>query len=251
MPVEDNSPLRSAPSRSPSSGASFSGSSSSGTARNTASIFRLLSRIVLIVTGASIFAALFPIQPWQPLWYLKAGQIAIDYSVTILFSLLLLLLAYQFRSRRESSEEPLSSIKRFCSVLVATYLILIPVQLFSFGLHGLQTSQREKHILRDAQSQVSNVRRRIHAAASVAQVREALGAQPLPAAPQANPSQLLSEQKTRVIQALEADVVRLGIKLRTERQQRLAALAVNTAKGVLGSAVIAFGVARIRRLQSS
>jgi hypothetical protein len=58
-----------------------------------APILFILSCTIVAVLVVSIAAALFPIQPWQPLWYLKAGQIVVDDGVTFLFALFFILLA--------------------------------------------------------------------------------------------------------------------------------------------------------------
>ena len=82
----------------------------------------ILSRTVLAVLAIFIAAALFPIQPWQPLWYLKAGQIAVDYGVTVLFALFLILLAEQFGSRGNRTSWDLKSAKRLSSIAFGMYL---------------------------------------------------------------------------------------------------------------------------------
>ena len=213
-----------------------------------APILFVLSRTILAVLVVSIAAALFPIQPWQPLWYLKAGQIAVDYGVTFLFALFLILLAGQLGSRGGHSSWQLKSAKRLSSIAFGIYLLLVPIQLLSYGLHWLQSDQQTQRIIRDAQSQVSKLRNRIQAATSEAQLREAFGEQqtlPLP-----NTPQLLAE-KNQLMEAADARLFQLRGRLISERQQRLATLAVNTAKGVIGSGVIAFGLAGIKRMQSS
>lgn len=231
-----------------SSGSTLSRSLRVGGKQVMAPILFVLSRTILAVLVVSIAAALFPIQPWQPLWYLKAGQIAVDYGVTFLFALFLILLAGQLGSRGGHSSWQLKSAKRLSSIAFGIYLLLVPIQLLSYGLHWLQSDQQTQRIIRDAQSQVSKLRSRIQAATSEAQLREAFGEQqtlPLPNAPQ-----LLAE-KNKLMEAADARLFQLRAKLISERQQRLATLAVNTAKGVIGSGVIAFGLAGIKRMQSS
>lgn len=225
-----------------------SGSLRVGGKQVIAPILFILSRTVLAVVVVSIAAALFPIQPWQPLWYLKAGQIAVDYGVTFLFALFLILLAGQIESRGSHSSWQLKSAKRLSSIAFGIYLLLVPIQLLSYGLHWLQSDQQTQRIIRDAQSQVSKLRNRIQAATSEAQLREAFGEQqtlPLP-----NTPQLLAE-KNKLMEAADARLFQLRGRLIRERQQRLGTLAVNTTKGVIGSGVIAFGLAGIKRMQSS
>ena len=211
-------------------------------------ILFILSRTVLAVLVVSIAAALFPIQPWQPLWHLKAGQIAVDYGVTFLFALFLILLAGQIESQGSYSGWQLKSAKRLSSIAFGIYLLLVPIQLLSYGLHWLQSDQQTQRIIRDAQSQMSKLRGRIQAATSEAQLREAFGEQRILALP--NAPQHLAE-KNKLMEAADARLFQLRGRLISERQQRLGTLAVNTAKGVIGSGVIAFGLAGIKRMQSS
>ena len=208
----------------------------------------ILSRTILAGLAISIAAALFPIQPWQPLWYLKAGQIAVDYGVTVLFALFLILLAEQFGSQGSRTSWQLRPAKRLSSIAFGIDLFLVPIQLLSYGLHWLQSDQQMQRIIHDAQSEVSKLRSRIQAATSESQLREAFGEQQallLPTAPQ-----LLAEKNT-LMEAADASLFQLRGRLISERQKRLATLAVNTAKGVIRSGVIVFGLAGIRRMQSS
>jgi hypothetical protein len=231
-----------------SSGSTLSRSLRVGGKQVMVPILFILSRTVLAILVVSIAAALFPIQPWQPLWYLKAGQIAVDYGVTFLFALFLILLAGQLESQGSYSSWQLKSAKRLSSIAFGIYLLLVPIQLLSYGLHWLQSDQQTQRIIRDAQSQMSRLRSRIQAATSEAQLREAFGEQlilPLPNAPQH-----LAE-KNKLMEAADARLFQLRGRLISERQQRLGTLAVNTAKGVIGSGVIAFGLAGIKRMQSS
>lgn len=226
-----------------------SGSISANEPRSTAPIFLFLSRTVLVVLLISVAAALFPFQPWQSLWYLKLGQIAVDYGVTVLFSLVLLLLADQFsRSRRGGFSPQSTSVKRFCSIAFAVYLGLVPVQLFAFGMHWLQTNQQNNQLIRQAQAQVSKLRSRVRDATSEVELRAAIGEQAPPSLGSPN-APGLSQQKQRMLDAVDSGFFQLRARLKGERQKRLATLAVSTAKGVLGAGVLAFGLAGIRRMQ--
>lgn len=111
----------------------------------------LLSRIVLFIIGISVLKALVPFQPTQPIWYLRIGELATDYGVALLFSITLALLACAFQSlRRNSTQEgKLDSrkfIKRFSSIAFAIYLLLIPLQIISYGIYWFQTQQQIKFV---------------------------------------------------------------------------------------------------------
>ena len=56
---------------------------SRGLTKNIPAILFLFSVVVAAVLIISLLAASFPVQPWSPLWYLKLGQIAVDYGVTL------------------------------------------------------------------------------------------------------------------------------------------------------------------------
>jgi hypothetical protein len=219
--------------------------------RNFVLALQFLSQIIVAILVVSVLESLFPVQPWQPLWYLKIGQIAVDYSITLLFSLFLLLLSLQFRSAHTKFSRSQGAFRRFCTIVIAIYLLLVPVQLLSYGLHWIRTYQRDSQVIKNAGSQASLLRSRIRSSTNLMQLREAMEGQPVPAPLQANAPQLMPEQKKALIDSLNADLTRLRIRLNTERQQDLSSLAVNTSKGVVGSGLIAFGVARVRRLQPS
>ena len=62
-----------------------------------------LSRIALIIIALSVLKGTIPFQPTQPLWYLKLGELAADYSIALLFAITLALLPDAFQARRSSA----------------------------------------------------------------------------------------------------------------------------------------------------
>ncbi|MFN9646427.1 MAG: hypothetical protein ACK6BG_15210 [Cyanobacteriota bacterium] len=219
--------------------------------RNFVLALQSLSQITIAILIVSVLESFFPVQPWQPLWYLKIGQIAVDYSVTLLFSLFLILLSLQFRSAHPKFSRSLFSYRRFCTIVIAIYILLVPAQILSYGLHWIQTSQRDSLVIKNAEQQAALLRKRILASTNLLQLREVMEGQPAPDAPQGDSPKLMPEQKKALIDSLKADATSLRIRLNTERQQNLSSLAVNTSKSVVGSGLIAFGVARLRRLEPS
>lgn len=217
--------------------------------RNFVLALQSLSQIIIAILIVSVLESLFPVQPWQPLWYIKIGQFAVDYSITLLFSLFLILLSLQFRSAHQKFRRSLYAYRRFCTIVIAIYLLLVPVQILSFGLHWIQTSQRDNLVIKNAEQQSSLLRKRIQASTNFLQLREVMEGQPAPAALQADSPKLMPEQKKALMDGLKADANNLRIRLNSERQQNLSSLAVNTSKGVIGSGLVAFGVARLRRLE--
>lgn len=218
-----------------------------GLTNNFPAILLLLSPVVLAVLIISCLAASFPVQPWSPLWYLKLGQIAVDYSVTLLFAIVLALLSGYFEVRRTGG---MSGSRKFSQRLIGisllVYLLLVPIQLFGFGLHWYQTGQQNRQAIRQADTEVTKLRDRIRAASTSDQLRAALGpgAEGLPTLPSA----LVGEQKSKLIDTLNSRLSQLRTRLNNERQQRLAALSISTLKGIAGAGVIAFGLRGTRQM---
>ena len=221
-------------------------SSRRGTSKSFASILLILSRIVFAVLVISCLAAFFPVQPWSPLWYLKIGQIAIDYAVTLLFAISLYLLSGYFGNWIHRSSTERKTLKRFIIAFLYIYVALIPIQIFGFGLNWYQTGQQNKQTILEAQAQLSTLRDSIRAATTDQQLQAFLGANVnnLPPAAGIN----LAQQKNALIDTFASRLSELSARLTNERRQRLVTLAVSTVKGVLGAGVMAFGLAGIKRL---
>ena len=221
-------------------------SSRRGTSKSFASILLILSRIVFAVLAISSLAAFFPVQPWSPLWYLKIGQIAVDYAVTLLFAISLYLLSGYFGNWMHGSSTERKALKRFIVASLYIYVVLIPIQIFGFGLNWYQTGQQNKQALLEAQAQLSTLRDGIRAATTDQQLQAFLGPAGNNLPPAAGNS--LAQQKNALIDAFDSRLSVLSTRLTNERRQSLVTLAVSTVKGVLGAGVMAFGLAGIKRL---
>jgi hypothetical protein len=119
----------------------------------------------------------------------------VDYRATILFSLFLAILALQVKSGCNHFGQSLDFARRFCSIVIAVVLLLIPIQFLGFGLHGIQASQRDNEVIRRAQMQVTMLRGRILAGSTLAQLREDIGEKIALSVPQGKLSQLTTNKK--------------------------------------------------------
>ena len=187
---------------------------------------------------------MYPFQPWAPLWYLKVGQIAVDYSVTLLFALFLLLLAISAKSDNQKPAISRALVRRFSTISLIIYSILLPTQLFSYGLHWLNTRQQTQQVIRKASSDLSSLRERINASNSNAQLLAVLGRTPF-VAPTTSSLAELADQKKEVIADLDFSLSQLRASLQQRRKQDLIGLFISTLKGVLGAAIIAFTFSRV------
>lgn len=207
-------------------------------------LLRFLARSVLAIFLLSLVAALLPLQLQSPLWYMKAGQVAVDYSVTLLFAIFLFFLVEYLRSRDESLGRHRSPALVVSLIAILIYGLLIPIMLFAYGLYWLQTGEQTKQSLRQAQSQVATLQKRIRGAKSDRELLEILSPPGVGAAPAEAPS--LMPQKEKLSQEVGARLVQLRGNLVDRRQSQLALLALGTAKGVVGAIVIVACLVAIR-----
>ncbi|MEB3317417.1 MAG: hypothetical protein VKO39_04680 [Cyanobacteriota bacterium] len=206
----------------------------------------LFSRVVLIIFFVSILVASFPVQPSNPLWYLRLGQIAADYSVTLIFSLSLLLLADWFGSWGFQAKSQKNLVQRLIVLSLIAYAFLVPIQLLTYGLHWQQTAELSLRANRQAESEAANLVDRIRSVKSEEQFRRLLGQTnmmiPSP------PDMQWLEQKNKLIEAINRRPFDLRSRLRNDRQQRLSSLALKTTKGVVVAAAMVVILFRVQRL---
>ncbi len=207
-------------------------------------VLRFLSRSVLAIFLISLVAALLPLQLQSPLWYMKAGQVAVDYSVTLLFAVFLFFLVEYLRSRDESLGRQGSLAIRVTLIAILVYGLLIPVMIFGYGLYWLQTGEQTKQALSQAQSQVETLQKRIRVATSDRELLGILAPQGAAASLAEAPS--LMPQKEKLSQEVENRLIQLRRNLADRRQAQLASLALGTAKGVIGAIVVVVCLAAIR-----
>lgn len=207
-------------------------------------VLRILSRSVLAIFLLSLFAALLPLQLQSPLWYLKAGQVAVDYSITLLFAIFLFFMVEYLRSWDEGLGRRKSPALRITMIAILFYGFLVPVMIFGYGLYWLQTGEQSKQALNQAQSQVATLQKRIRSAQSDRELLEIFSPQGAPASRAEAPS--LMPQKEKLIQEVAGRLVQLRRNLADRRQSQLSLLALGTAKGVIGSIVVVACLAAIR-----
>lgn len=211
-----------------------------------APLLAIFAKAVVALFVISVLAALYPFQPWTPLWYLKVGQIAVDYSVSLLFGLVLALMALSAAPGNKKLGISRRLVRRLSTASFVAYSTLLPIQLFSYGLHWLNTGQQTQQAVRKANSDLSSLRDRINASSNNAQLFTIIGRAPSLTSANTNPSEL-TEQKKRIIDSLDLSLTQLRVRLQRERRQDLTALFMSTLKGTLGAAIIAFSFFRVNR----
>jgi hypothetical protein len=217
-------------------------------AKHLSSALALLAKIVIFIIIVSVLSAAFPLEPMTPLWYLKIGEICIDYSISLLFVLALIHLSNHFGSPRLSGSAHRKTFQRWIKGLLIFYALLIPIQIGALGLYWQQTAQANKQIIQKAESELGVLRKRIRETSTEDQLRSALGegARLLPPLP----GSMLEERKKKLLEAVDNRLFALKSSLHDERQQRLRTFFLSTAKGVLGAGMMTFGFARLKRLET-
>jgi hypothetical protein len=223
------------------------GSVSKSRAKNLSSFLLIVARVVFVIFTLSCLAAAFPFQPWDPLWYLKVGQVAVDFSVTLLFSLVLALMARFFSVQTAKPSGQKKFIQKFVVTTFIVYALLVPVQLVSYGVHWYKTGRQNRMVIKDAEAQLAVLTKQIRAASSEEQLRAIVG-NPESPSPSVPKPLSLAQQKNNLMKELEGPLFQLRTRLGDERQQHLITLGVGTAKGVLGASALAFGLRRMKRL---
>ncbi|MEB3335427.1 MAG: hypothetical protein VKP70_10635 [Cyanobacteriota bacterium] len=223
------------------------GSLTKSRARNLSAFLRIIAQVVFVIFLLSCLAASFPFRLADPLWYLKIGQVSVDFSVTLLFSLVLALLArfFSFQAAKPSGQK--KTIQRFVLTALIIYSLLIPVQVIGYGVHWYKTGRQNNSVIRNAENQFAVLVKQIRAASSEEQLLAILGTSQ-PAQPSMAKPLSLAQQKSNVIKELEAPLFQLRARLYDERQEHLLTLGVGTAKGVFGASMLTFAFSRMKRL---
>lgn len=216
-------------------------------AKNLASVLLIIARVVFVIFTLSCLAAFFPYQPWDPLWYLKVGQVAVDFSVTLLFALVLALMARFFSTRTAKPSGQKKNIQRFVVTALVVYALLVPIQLIGYGVHWYKTGRQNRMVIKNAETQLAALTKQIRAASTESQLQAIVGNPVSPSPQMANPVSL-AQQKTNLIKELEGPLFQLRTNLANQRKEHLIPLGVGTAKGVLGAGAIAFGLKSMKRL---
>lgn len=206
-----------------------------------------LSRTAFLLFGAAVAAGLYPFQPWAPLWWLRMSQLLVDYAPILILALGLALLANFYASKVQHSKRHRSLVKWMASVIFVVYIVLVPLQVVSFGWLWFASSNQLRQSIRAAETRVLTLRGRISAAATEAELRSILAnGAPQPAV---GPSSIpLSRQKADLLGAIDRDRAQLRTNLTQQRQRQLSNLTVSTVRGLIAATVMAFGLYGVKRL---
>lgn len=234
----------------------FGGSAPAGTSggtpirassvRTLGGMLMVLARSLLVVQVVSTLAALFPFQPWMPIWYLRVGQVMVDYSPALLLILTLTLLSRFLNRHSRSSANPRTLARRLARIGLWLYGLLVPVQIFCYGWLWLDSANQLQDQINNAEARLRPVQTGIRAATSQQALQAAVtNGQPMPpAAPNLPP---LAEQKRQLLAYLDGDLRRLRANLQQQRSQQLTALLVSTARSVVCAAAIAVAMFVVSR----
>lgn len=234
----------------------FGGSAQAGTSggapirsssvRTLGGMLMVLARSLLVVQVVSTLAALFPFQPWMPFWYLRMGQVMVDYSPALLLILTLTLLGRLLNRHSRNSANPRTLARRLAGIGLWLYGLLVPVQIFCYGWLWLDSANQLQDQINNAEARLRPVQAGIRAATSQQALQAAVNnGQSMPPAPPNLPS--LAEQKRQLLAYLDGDLKRLRTNLQQQRTQQLTGLLVSTGRSVVCAAAIAVAMALVSR----
>jgi len=210
----------------------------------------LMAKLVLAILLISIFAETLPLRPWDPLWYLKFGQIFLNYSYIFILVVFVLLIA-EFLGARDmviSNSLPIF-ITRLLAVGFGIFLLLIPIQMLALGLHWIQSGQQIKNAAGLASKELDTLRGRINGVQNIDQLRQLFGLPKGSAPPVLAGSSNFSVEKARALQSLDDKLFEVQGNLRETRNAQLMPLSINTFKIIMGSSILVFGLFKLRSLR--
>lgn len=210
----------------------------------------LMAKLVLAVLLISIFAETLPLRPWDPLWYLKFGQISLNYSYIFIIVVFVLLIA-EFLGARDmviSNSLPMF-ITRLLAVGFGIFLLLIPIQMLALGLHWIQSGEQLKNAAGLASKELDTLRGRINGVQNIDQLRQLFGLPKGSAPPLLAGSPNFSIEKARALKSVDDKLFEVQGNLRGARQAQLVPLSINTVKIIIGSSILVFGLFKLRSLR--
>lgn len=211
----------------------------------------LLCKAILGFLVLSLLATSYPFRPWEPIWFLKLSQIAIDYGVSYLLAVLLAKLNNYYRSDDPTVIGSQTFLKRVLSAGFAVYLAFIPIQVFGFALYWVQTNQQANQALKTAEQQVEKLRTGIRTVQSTEELRNLLGINPKGESAGIKNTSSLAGEQAKALQAVDSQLMKLRAQLKQNRTTRIARLSIDTGRGIIGAGIFAIVLARIRRLWGS
>lgn len=216
-------------------------------AKSSAAALSLLTKVLYALIVVSTISVAIPPRPWSPEYYLRLAQFSIDYSPVLILSLSLSIIASFLDGNSVGIKRQLLLARKVTGIALATYLSLIPMQIFCFGWLWVDSWKQVRDAIGFAQTRLDSLRDGIQSADSVPALAAVLASNqpPLPP-PSSAPS--LEDQKRLVVGALDRDLTQLRTKLNQNRLERISALLLSTLRGVAGSIAMGAGLFALKRL---
>jgi hypothetical protein len=188
------------------------------------------AQLLLLIAAAALLPALVPFQPLAAPWTLRICQVLVEMAPVVVLALVCSLLAGHLQA---DGHRRLAA--RIASVGYGVYAALVPLQLLSYGALWFASNNETMQRLDALQTQVLNVRPRVEAAASTAELQQIL---PLPADRPAS----LEAQKQQMLQAINNQLESQRAQLQQQRDQFQLNSLLATLRGTMVAGVMAAGL---------
>jgi hypothetical protein len=163
---------------------------------------RLLLRGIILIILVGSFTALFPFQPWLPVWYLQLGQTGFEYGATSIFAFLIAILAEFFEPDINRAMRRRLRLLNVTNLAIVVFLLLIPLQVLSYGQLWIDSEAQTQASIGRLTDNLSKLRQGIRSADSVGDLNTVIRETKASLSPALN-GIALAEQKRQLIEAID------------------------------------------------
>ena len=195
----------------------------------------------------ALCAGAIPWVPAQPVWWLRLSDAAVNLAPVLLLAVILLRLSHALLdsegdAARISNQRSQQLARRWSIV----FALLVPLQLIGFAWLWADSDQLLSRQIRQGEANVADLRGRILASGSQAELQSLLAASnPGPLPPLKAGS--LSEQRQQLSEAIAINASRLSSDLREQRSSMLRSSLPGTLRVFFGAAIVSAFLFQITR----
>lgn len=207
---------------------------------------RLISTTLEWLVVLSLLATAIPLALTNPGWYLKIADTAISNSPIILLSVLTRLLAWVFSTDEESPNEVLRATESLACRWGWVFAVVIPLQLMAYGWLWIASGREVSTQLQQAETNLSIVRSKIRTSQNKDELTGIFRDPSNASAPMLGDASL-NDEKKRLNEKIDIDLLTLRSKLNARRFEILEGSLPGVIKAVIGAAIVGTTLWNIKR----
>ncbi|MEB3318300.1 MAG: hypothetical protein VKO39_09215 [Cyanobacteriota bacterium] len=205
----------------------------------------IISRCFYFLFILAVLASALPFQPTTPVWYLRLADAFVSNAPVLLLAILTSILPARYSVKSNNHQARKSSISNLITIWMVLYLIVIPVQLLSYGWLSDDSATGMGSQIREMKRNEQVIKTRLLTSASLESLRETMRSVGIITINDNGLS--FQSQRRGALEAVENEYKKIETGLRGQRKKMLMDLVPGVMRTSIGGIIIILTLFTLRR----